>query len=136
MKKIIFFQFAIFCLLPGVAFAQVTDVDSLGLWLMDFFNQLYYLLLALALVLFIWGLARFLLNIGDVGDKSKYDSTGARQRGKSLMIWGIASLFVVYTLWAIVSFIVYGSFDLVTDTPCYVDKYGNSLGGTDCATRG
>ncbi len=51
---------------------------------------------AIALLVFFWGLAKFILHAGD--DKS-------HETGKELMKWGIISLFVMVSVWGIVLFL-------------------------------
>ena len=48
----------------------------------------------LALLVFIWGLAKFILAAG--GDEK------AVSDGKNLMLWGIVSLFVMFSIWGII----------------------------------
>jgi len=49
----------------------------------------------IALLVFFWGLAKFILKAGD---------EGAREEGKQVMKWGIISLFVLVSIWGIVLF--------------------------------
>jgi hypothetical protein len=48
----------------------------------------------LALLVFIWGLAKFIFRVG--GDEK------AVAEGKSLMIWGIIALFILVSFWGII----------------------------------
>jgi len=52
------------------------------------------LILTLTMVVFIWGLAQFILASGD---EKKIES------GKKLMIWGIIGFFVAVSIWGIVA---------------------------------
>lgn len=52
------------------------------------------IVVALALLAFFWGLARFIFG----GAESK-------EEGKSLMIWGIVALFIMISVWGIIRFI-------------------------------
>jgi hypothetical protein len=52
------------------------------------------LLVGLAVVLFSWGLVKFLLAAGD--DK-------AREEAKSLMVWGLIAILVMVSIWGIVA---------------------------------
>ena len=54
------------------------------------------LILALALVFFLWGVALFILNAGDPEGQSK---------GKNIMFWGIIALFVMVAVWGLVGFL-------------------------------
>jgi TM2 domain-containing membrane protein YozV len=51
------------------------------------------LVVALALLYFFWGLARFILNAG--GGKEQ-------EEAKAIMLWGIIALFVMISVWGIV----------------------------------
>lgn len=90
---------------PGTAFAQgriaylITDVK----WMV---NTLITIVAAIALLVFFWGLAKFILKVG--GDES------AVKEGKTLMIWGLAALFVMVTVWGLIRFVeseVFGTLD-------------------------
>jgi len=60
-------------------------------------NPLIAILVGLALLVFFWGLAKFIFRAG--GD------TKAVEEGKTLMIWGLIALFVMVSVWGIISFI-------------------------------
>ncbi|MDP2598813.1 MAG: hypothetical protein Q8P49_03220 [Candidatus Liptonbacteria bacterium] len=59
-------------------------------------NDLIPLLLAVAVLLFLWGLVKFIANIGD---------ETARAAGKSLMVWGMIALFVMVSFWGIIGYV-------------------------------
>lgn len=50
----------------------------------------------IALVAFLWGLAKFIFRVG--GDEKAVES------GRTLMIWGVVALFVMVSVWGIVAF--------------------------------
>lgn len=54
------------------------------------------LLGAIAFLVFVWGVARFIKSAGN--EKEIKDS-------KNLLIWGIVGLFVLVTIWGIISFL-------------------------------
>ena len=56
-------------------------------------NLLIPIAVSLALLYFIWGLAKFILKSG---------SPDARDEGRNKMIWGILALFVITSVWGIV----------------------------------
>jgi hypothetical protein len=66
--------------------------DALG-QIANLINQLVPLLIALALVFFLWGVVTFILAAGD---------EDARSAGKSKMFWGIIALFVIVSVWGLV----------------------------------
>ena len=52
---------------------------------------------SLALLAFLWGLTKFIFRVG--GDEK------AIVEGKTLMIWGLIALFVMVSIWGIISFV-------------------------------
>jgi hypothetical protein len=52
------------------------------------------LVLALALLFFFWGVAKFILNA---------DNDEKRTEGKKVMIWGIIALFVMVSVWGLIN---------------------------------
>lgn len=54
------------------------------------------IVVALALLFFFYGLARFVLAAGD---------EEAKKKGKDTMIWGIVALFVMVSVWGLVAFL-------------------------------
>lgn len=60
-------------------------------------NKSIAVVVAIALLYFFWGLAKFLFRIG--GDEK------AVEEGKRIMKWGIIALFVMIFVWGIVIFI-------------------------------
>jgi len=54
------------------------------------------LMISLAIVVFFWGLVKF---IWHAGDEKTHDE------GKAVMIWGMVSLFVMVALWAIIGWL-------------------------------
>ena len=58
--------------------------------------ELIPLLTAIALFVFVWGVARFIKAAGN--EKEIKDS-------KNLLIWGIVGLFILVTIWGIISFL-------------------------------
>ena len=54
------------------------------------------LLLAVAIVLFFWGLVKFIANASD---------EAAKESGKTLMIWGMIAIFVMVAFWSIIGYV-------------------------------
>lgn len=75
------------------AASPVSSIKDFLERLTSIFNSAIPLIVALAILAFVWGLAKLILNAGNE-DK--------RLEGKSVMIWGIIALFVIFTLWGIV----------------------------------
>ena len=90
MKKIVLISGL--ALVPGIAFAQasgftiITDIGNLV-------SLLTPVIVALALLFFFWGLAKYILAAGD---------ETAQAAGKQIMIWGIIALFVIVAVWGLV----------------------------------
>jgi hypothetical protein len=59
-------------------------------------NSLVLLVIALAVLAFFWGLAKFIFNVS--GDEKSVEE------GKRIMIWGIIALFVMVSVWGIIRF--------------------------------
>lgn len=78
--------------------AKPSDFRCLVASLLHIVNRLIPFLFLVALVFFFWGLAKFILLTGSGNAK-------AISSGKQLMIWGIISLFVISSLWGIISFL-------------------------------
>lgn len=86
-------------LTPAVVFAQ-GGFDNLIELAEDFkalLDTLTVIIIALALVFFLWGLALFILSAGD--DEK-------REKGKKIMIWGAVAFAVMLGIWGIVNFLL------------------------------
>jgi hypothetical protein len=59
-------------------------------------NAALPVVITLALLLFLWGLVKFIMAAGN---------EEARASGKQIMIWGIVALFVMVTVWGLVGFL-------------------------------
>ena len=55
------------------------------------------ILVAIALLVFFWGLVKFISRVG--GDEK------AVEEGRNTMIWGIIALFVMISVWGIIYFV-------------------------------
>lgn len=90
----------IFGLLPIAAFAQTTAPDvPLGFTLENvirIINQIIPIMPALAVLLFFWGIVKFIANAGD---------PEARKSGVHFMVWGMIALFVMVGFWGIIGYV-------------------------------
>ncbi len=86
-------QTTLIFLIPSAVSAQQTVRTIAGTFI-DILNQMSLFIMALALLAFIFGAVRFIATAGD---------DQARESGKQLMIWGIASLFVMIAVWGLVA---------------------------------
>lgn len=82
---------------PVMAFAQVTGPlsNTLGQFqaIIDFMIPM---LLSLAILVFFWGLVKYIANASD---------EAAKESGKTLMIWGMVAIFVMVAFWGIIGFV-------------------------------
>lgn len=78
-------------LLPLVASAQ-TLLNTLAL-VSQFLNSLVYLFITLAIVVFFWGMIRYILAAGGA-DKQK--------ENLKIMLYGIIAIFVMVSIWGII----------------------------------
>lgn len=95
MKKYIF---VVALLSPTVVFAQV-PASTIGNTIAQVSALVQYavsLLLSVTAPLFLWGIVKFIANIGD---------EGARKAGKHLMVWDIVALFVMVSSWGIIGYV-------------------------------
>jgi hypothetical protein len=60
-------------------------------------DSIIYLLIMVAMLVFFWGVVKFIFRF-DGSEKSV-------EEGKNRMVWGLVSLFVIMTIWGIISFI-------------------------------
>ena len=84
---------------PFLALANTVGNANFG-WINSLINQigtvittLVPILIALALLVFVWGVVKFIAAADD----------SARDDGKKKMIWGIVGLFVIISVWGLVS---------------------------------
>lgn len=95
MKKILI---ALLIISPALVFAEPLGETRAILTAISGLIQLAIVVVAgIALLVFFWGLAKFILKIG--GD------TKAVEDGRKMMIWGTIALFVMVSIWGIIYFI-------------------------------
>lgn len=112
MKKVILASFGAALLAPFMASAVVvSDVSTLASFFIDLVNTVFVpILFALAFVVFIWGaFTTFIL--GATSDEVK-------DKGKSLMLWGLIGFFVMISIWGLVN--------LLTGTVQFTNNAGPS----------
>jgi len=82
-----------FLCFPLLAYADIFSVIDLGI---SFFTDLVPIFIGFAIVVFFWGILKF---IGNAGDQK------AIEDGKKIMIWGLVGLFVIVSMWGLVGFL-------------------------------
>jgi uncharacterized membrane protein len=94
MKKIVFLSLVL-SFVPSFAFAAAgATLTTLIKFLSDTLaTGVLPLLITLAVVAFVYGIIQYFLNP---------DNEEKRKAGKSFMVWGIVSLFVMVSFWGIV----------------------------------
>ena len=99
--------------MPAIALAQGGNLLGLLTLIEQIVSRLIPVLVALALIYFIVGLIRFVI----AADQEK------REDGKSMMWWGIVALFVIVSIWGIVTYIanILGISQTTTVTPPTVE---------------
>lgn len=70
-------------------FSDVTDI------IVNFFTSLFPILIGLAVVVFFWGLIKYIAKAGN---------TESHEEGKQIMLWGIIALFVMVSVWGVILF--------------------------------
>jgi hypothetical protein len=87
-----------------------TTLASLINCLVDYFfiGGLFPLMMGIALVVFLWGVYRFIRNSGD---------ETARTEGKKLIFWGLIGLFVMLCVWAFVEILARTFFSRAVSIP-------------------
>ncbi len=90
-------------LLPMVAFAAaITDVESLINVVGNLMNKIAPLIIGVAFLYFIWGVVKYVTAGADEEEQ---------KAGRNMMIYGIIALFVMTSVWGLVS-VLSGTFQL------------------------
>lgn len=90
--------------------APITDLESLLGWGSCMIGRFIIpLLFTVALVAFIWGVLRYLMNAADSKERAE---------GRNFMIWGIIALFVMLSVWGLTS-VLSNTFNLDNRMPTY-----------------
>lgn len=95
MRKIILSAVGLL-FLPKLAHAELGNLGTLTERLTDIVQSLIPITFGFALVVFFWGLARYMYNSG---------SEESKAQGRRIMIGGVIALFIMTSIWGIVTFI-------------------------------
>jgi hypothetical protein len=82
--------------LPLVSLAAVNNFSDVGTFIIDLINNvLVPVLFSVAFIVFLWGaFTTFILGHG---------SDEVKEKGKSLMLWGLIGFFVMVSIWGLVN---------------------------------
>jgi hypothetical protein len=78
-------------IVPNIAFGAGEAISGLIQWIGNMLNLLIPIMITLAVVIFFWGLALFLLK----ADEEK-------EKGRDIMLYGVLTLFVMVSIWGLV----------------------------------
>jgi hypothetical protein len=91
---------------PVVAFAQITDIESAIAWFLNILNLLIPVAIALAVVVFLFGIFRYVTAKDDT----------AKSEARSIILYGVVILFVMVAIWGLVNILI-NTFGLQTEPP-------------------
>ena len=136
MKKHLTKAILILFSFPLIASAEtsVTNFSKLGQFIDDFKNNvivnLSSLLLTTAVVAFFYGIVRYMFSIRN-GEK-----VGVTD-GKNFMLWGLIAIFVMFSVWGIVTFsqTLFGIQNTTTISVPSINFNGGTGGGTTGGTN-
>ncbi|OGG53813.1 hypothetical protein A3H16_03495 [Candidatus Kaiserbacteria bacterium RIFCSPLOWO2_12_FULL_53_8] len=77
--------------LPFFASAAAQDLNGVLAFISKFANNVVGLLITIALIVFFWGLIRYVLASGE-----------AKGEGLQIMLWGVIAVFVMVSIWGII----------------------------------
>jgi len=110
--------FTITAVFPLLLYAQaVSDLFGLSRLVYDIIFRVWFLLWALAIAVFFWGLVKFI---------ARADDAAEREKGRTLILWGVIALVVLVSVWGLVAFLTQ-SFGISIIQPVYRDKNGNPV---------
>lgn len=116
MNKLAFAGAGLLLVLPLVSFAAVDSIYALADLVLTIINEILVpIIFAIAFIVFIWGIFQFFI-------AGKQDPE-TRDKGKSLMFWGLIGFFVMVSVWGLVNILV-NSLDLNTNVPNFPDVPG------------
>ena len=94
-------------------------LKDLFLLIADLFNKIIPVIVAIALLVFFYGISKLILYA---------DNEQKRREGINTIIWGLIALFVIVSIWGIV-FVFTGTFFGTSDVPSFFDLPRDSIIG-------
>lgn len=114
MKKLAYLGTSL--LAPAFAFAAISSIQDLGTTILEIINEvLVPIVFAIAFIVFIWGVFQYFIQGGSDEE--------AKEKGKSLMLWGLIGFFLMVSVWGLVNILV-GTFDLNNAVPDFPETPG------------
>lgn len=112
MKKLYVLALLAFATVPMIASAQVRSIqDAAGVVTNIINGVLVPLVFAIAFIVFIWGIFQYFIAGG-------HDEE-AKEKGKSLMLYGLIGFFLMVSVWGLVNILV-GTFNLLNNAPTFI----------------
>lgn len=97
-KNILKFGSLTLAALPALAGAQsLGGILGLLAQAQDLINRIIPFIIALAVLWFLWGIFKFITNVGD--PEKRKEATG-------MILWGVVGLFVMVSVWGLVNILV------------------------------
>ncbi|HEY9583710.1 MAG TPA: pilin [Candidatus Paceibacterota bacterium] len=105
--------------IPIISFAQTRDLGDVVLLVVRYFNYAIYLILGLALLMFVWNVFKYFIKGGE-------DVT-ARKEANLYVMWSIIGFFVILSIWGLVR-ILTNTFRLDSHPPStFFGTFGGSF---------
>ena len=83
-------------LLPFVVYAAPRTFADLVYLLISFINPLAAILSMVAILIFFWGIVKYIYSAGGEG----------HEQGRQLIVWGLIALFVLFSVWSLANILV------------------------------
>jgi len=108
-KRSIAFIGLVGLLAPALVFGQSRDIENfLGGRILDIINALIRVFVALATLVFIYGVIKYIAAGGDPNETKK---------ARSFIIWSIIGLALIVGIWGVSNFLLRGLFGNIDNTP-------------------
>ena len=99
MKKFVPYLFSTVILVAFPLFAHAQSISDLLTRMKGWLGTITPIVSGLALLAFFWGLARFIY--GQANGQEKLV-----EAGRKLMLWGVIALFIMFSIWGIISVLI------------------------------
>jgi hypothetical protein len=120
-KTIIKSGIVLSALMPIIVFAQQKDLAYIVQLVVKYFNVAIYLIMGLAVVMFVWNIFKYFIKGGD--------DIGAKKEAGQYVLWSVVGFFVILSFWGMVN-ILTNTFKLDSQQPSgFFGTFGGSSGG-------